>query len=362
MYIRSNPLNNLNPPSECLYLMKEVDKYYGMIGGGAARQIYLQDNSYGSTDIDLYFPSRKHANNYIHDLCDTTGTKKVEETSPYKYNSRTALTYQTKYGKVQIVHKNAYNERHMFDDFDFHCCCFCIRYGSLYYTSDAVEDVANKKLRATASGNIHAYRIIKYYLQYGYEPADDKISDIFDHAFKNFIKEKGSSDIQIEEFISKGFIIPDYSETVYPVLNNGIFDDRMVVPEDYVPQAPDGPAWGEDAPDVEQAAPQQGFAPIPVYPGAYAYGVHNNAIAMQQNVDRAAARGLAQEAAYERQVAINAQQVHARMYNRPLPEEVAEMQANIDRARHAHREAYPLRPLADNLYDHLNQERINNNE
>lgn len=206
-----------------------------MIGGGAARQIYLQDNTFGSTDIDIFVKSYNRYNNFNKTLKKIGQELEVD----YTYAQHANSYFIPDVGKVQLISQFYENTEVLFKSFDFHCCCFAIYKGALWFTEDAIEDVKKKQLRHMPPGRFSSNRVIKYYLKKGYVPADTRCKNAFNKKFLQFIREPGMKDHQIKEFADKGRIIYDWEnaceeihlaqvaqQEIRPI---GVVNDRWVV-------------------------------------------------------------------------------------------------------------------------------------
>lgn len=208
MILHQKALKEFNPPqglTALLDLFKDYPKDY-MIGGGAARQIYLQDNNFGSTDIDIFTKSYNRYNN-IDKILKKVGQ---ELEIDYTYAQQAKSYFIPDIGKVQLISQFYENTEVLFKSFDFHCCCFAIYNGDLWFTNDAIEDVKKKQLRHIPSGRLTSNRIIKYYLKKGYVLADTRCKNAFNKKFLQFIRTPGMKDHQIKKFADKGQITYDW--------------------------------------------------------------------------------------------------------------------------------------------------------
>ena len=136
----------------------------GIIAGGAARQIFLNE-AFGSTDVDIYFPDFS-----AHGAWYTNHYRRGFE----KYsNTNNASGYLIDDIKCQLV-KAIYTDdpRRIFDSFDLTCCMFAIKDDQIYYTEEAAEH-ATKKLMVFAkeSNAKNIYKRVEKYLRKGFVPS-----------------------------------------------------------------------------------------------------------------------------------------------------------------------------------------------
>ncbi len=166
------------------YLKSNTEKYNqtrrviseGIIAGGAARQIFLEEQ-FGSTDIDFYF-----SNWGIWDAWQNNLTRNGY--SEY-HSSRKARGFENIFGtKCQLI-KTIYsdNPQEIFNTFDFTCCMFAIKEDHLYFTTEAAEHATNKMLVVADSSN-YSYGRIGKYIRKGFFPSCPLSSGIFDEFVK----------------------------------------------------------------------------------------------------------------------------------------------------------------------------------
>lgn len=153
-----------------------------LLAGGAARQLFLNDGSFGSTDVDLYFFNNKDKYNIKRCLLKAGKEKRASEY---------AKTFMYKDLLLQIVDDRHNSIDQLFSTFDFYCCMFAIVNNKIVYPKEAFEDVLSKTLRNNQnpimSYGVKDYRILKYVLKKGYEPGTEYLKTRFDKLMKDFL-------------------------------------------------------------------------------------------------------------------------------------------------------------------------------
>src|SRR6266849_2526322 len=144
------------------YKLQQIQHYFPgiIIGGGAARQVFLNEE-FGSTDIDIYHSTPMDQALNTHDL------------SPFPDYMLTANAYNFKYCgmKVQLIRKiYTTNIEELFNSYDFACCMFAIKDNYIYYTEQAVEDATHKWLNVINLDKDTLHQRVGKYLKKGYIP------------------------------------------------------------------------------------------------------------------------------------------------------------------------------------------------
>lgn len=200
-------------------ISKLLEPFGAFIAGGAARQIFLHNepaktkqdelDKFGSTDIDCYFYDIATADAFEkyykkhYKLSVVTEEVPKEHSNPF-YAKKTLYTQDTP--KIQIMTTAGRGIKKIFRSFDFHCCCFAVKDGILYYTDEAAEDALNKQLRYFPPLEItdgvtewkdvpKDYRVIKYILKKGYTPSDEVTKGIFERVFLDFCENGDIEDV-----------------------------------------------------------------------------------------------------------------------------------------------------------------------
>lgn len=180
-------------------------QFNAVLAGGAARQLYLNDGSFGSTDVDLYFFNNKDKYNIKRCLLKAGKEKRASEY---------AKTFMYKDLLLQIVDDRPNSIENLFSTYDFYCCMFAIVNNKIVYPKEAFEDVLSKTLRDNNYSKyyIKDYRILKYVLKKGYEPGTPHLKTRFDILMKDFLS--CEREINIDDWL-EGRATPNYHEGIF---------------------------------------------------------------------------------------------------------------------------------------------------
>ena len=139
--------------------LKRIISYPFLIGGGAARQIFLNERL-GSTDIDIYTDGYYYGKIYYWIKKNTI----IASTS-------NSYTFNIDGLKIQLIKKiQTLNPLSLFNTYDFTCCMFAVgSNGYIYYTDLAKEHALGKWLYIANNEN-YTYSRIGKYLKKGYAP------------------------------------------------------------------------------------------------------------------------------------------------------------------------------------------------
>lgn len=155
---------------ETYYTIAETFKG-AIIAGGSARQIFLGEK-FGSTDIDIYFPSY-----------EVLRQNNIYRTVFAKVTSK-SLTFNVNNLTIQIIKGKFLIPEAIFNTYDFTCCCFAIKDNLLYYTKEAEEHALKKRMVFTdqdISNHNHPYQRVRKYLDKGYVPSCDLSLQLFEN-------------------------------------------------------------------------------------------------------------------------------------------------------------------------------------
>jgi hypothetical protein len=141
------------------------------LGGGAALELYTGD-FHKIKDWDIFSQSIKVVDLLAKKLKDLG----FENTKYTEWGE----TFEKSGVIVQLITKYyAPDPQYLFDAFDLSTCCFASNGRYLYYTAQASEDVAEKKISCVRSKNpISAIKRIARYGQKGYMPTTQAIREV----------------------------------------------------------------------------------------------------------------------------------------------------------------------------------------
>lgn len=131
--------------------------------GGAVRRI-MQGREITDGDLDFFFTSRAEWSKFDRVLRD------YEEL----HRSNAAVTYMVNGLKVQIIKRRYYDELgYLFGDFDFTVCQLATDGKNVAYTTKAIQDISDSKLRFAEHGRVSKLtvigRMVKY-VNHGFMP------------------------------------------------------------------------------------------------------------------------------------------------------------------------------------------------
>lgn len=147
-----------------------------VLAGGAALELYTGDVN-KIKDWDLFFNNPRSYEAARETLVNRLGFKSVGRTD-------WSLTYEKSGVIVQLIIKHFPRTLgQLFRNFDFSVCCFAVRGDDIYYTKQAVEDVAAGQLNLVYVDNIiTTIKRIARYGKKGYMPTTQCVKDLLEHA------------------------------------------------------------------------------------------------------------------------------------------------------------------------------------